>query len=191
MKYKVMALCGEAGSGKDTILNALIRKNPNLFHLIIGCTTRPPREGEKDGVNYHFLTVDDFAEKISNDEMLEATCFNNWMYGTEYAALSEDKINIGVFNPEGIETLSLDKKIDMYAYYIEVSDKERLIRQLNRETNPDVFEIIRRFRTDCEDFSDLKFYYNIVKNESKRDFKDTINIILRDAKYIARRKVTQ
>lgn len=188
MKYKVMVLCGEAGSGKDTILNALIRKNPNLFHPIISCTTRPPREGEKDGVNYHFLTVDDFAEKISNDEMLEATCFNDWMYGTEYAALSEDKINIGVFNPEGIETLSLDKKIDMYAYYIEVSDKERLIRQLNRETNPDVFEIIRRFRTDCEDFSDLKFYYNIVKNENKRDFKDTINIILRDAKLLNNKK---
>lgn len=184
MKYKLMVLFGEAGSGKDTLLNTLVRKFPKLFNPIISCTTRPPREGEKDGVNYHFLSIEEFADKIANDEMIEATCFNDWMYGTEYAVLDKDKINIGVFNPEGIETLMLDNKLDIYAYYVDVAAKERLIRQLNRESNPNVYEIIRRFKADCEDFSYIDFHYNIIHNETKKDFKEAIQIISTDAKIL-------
>ena len=52
--YKVIALIGEAGSGKDTIMQGILIRCPTQFHEIISCTTRPIREGEKDGVNYHF-----------------------------------------------------------------------------------------------------------------------------------------
>ena len=64
--YKVIALIGKAGSGKDSILSAAVYNHPSL-HTIISCTTRPPRGGEKDGVNYYFLTEKEFKENIKND----------------------------------------------------------------------------------------------------------------------------
>jgi guanylate kinase len=56
-KYTIIALMGKAGSGKDTILHALL-KQPAFKNAspIVSCTTRPMRENEKDGIDYHFLT---------------------------------------------------------------------------------------------------------------------------------------
>ena len=104
-KYKIIALIGEAGSGKDTILKKLT--NSNLaFHEIVSCTTRPPREGEVNGDNYYFISPEEFGCKILANEMLEAAVFNNWCYGTSFDSLRINDINIGVFNPTGIETMN-------------------------------------------------------------------------------------
>lgn len=153
-KFKIIALIGKAGSGKDTLLQELVKDNDG-FNEIISCTTRPPRENEKDGFAYKFLTNDEFAAKVLRGEMVEAAVFREWVYGTSYDSLDENKINIGIFNPAGIETLMRDKRVDLQVFYITCSDKERLIRQLQRESNPDIDEIIRRYRTDEEDFVDL------------------------------------
>ena len=105
-KYKIVAIIGKAGSGKDALLKNLIEHNKN-WNEIISCTTRPPRDGEKDGNQYYFLSNEEFARKILNNEMLEAAVFNDWCYGTAYDALDLNTINIGVFNPTGIETSEL------------------------------------------------------------------------------------
>lgn len=57
-KIKVVILCGKAGAGKDATLHKLMELYSNKYNEIVSCTTRPPREGEIDGVNYHFLTVE-------------------------------------------------------------------------------------------------------------------------------------
>ena len=101
--YKIIAIMGEAGTGKDTLMQEVLKVHP--FHEIVSCTTRPSREGEVDGVNYHFLSESEFAEKVLNFDMLEATEFNGWFYGTDITALSPNKVNIGVFNPAGVEAL--------------------------------------------------------------------------------------
>ena len=56
-RYKILAVMGQAGAGKDSFVDALIKNNyiPNA-KPIISCTTRPIREHEQDGVNYHYLT---------------------------------------------------------------------------------------------------------------------------------------
>ena len=54
-KIKVVALMGKAGAGKDALLHKIMEKYGDEFACIISCTSRPPREGEVDGVNYHFL----------------------------------------------------------------------------------------------------------------------------------------
>lgn len=54
--YKILAIIGEAGSGKDTLMQEVLKVNHNL-HEIVSFTTRPPREGEKDGINYHLFLV--------------------------------------------------------------------------------------------------------------------------------------
>ena len=154
-KIKIIALFGKAGSGKDTVLKELVKQYPHI-HEIVSCTTRPPRAGEVDGINYHFLTNQEFADKVINNDMLEATVFNDWCYGTAYSDLDPNNINVGVFNPEGISILQDDPRIEIIPYLIVVSDKERLLRQLNREANPDVLEIVRRFNTDNIDFDNLE-----------------------------------
>lgn len=55
-KYKIVAIMGKAGAGKDTLLRECLALDPNKLHEIISCTTRPPREGEREGVNYYYLT---------------------------------------------------------------------------------------------------------------------------------------
>lgn len=174
--FKMIAIIGQAGSGKDTILRAVCEENHEL-NKIVSCTTRPMRDGEIDGLDYHFFTVDQFTEQVLNDKMLEASCFNNWFYGTSSDSLLKDKVNIGVYNPEGIESLMLHKDIELYVFLIEASDKVRLIRQLKREKNPDIEEIFRRYKTDRADFADLQFHHNVLENEYIDDLDHAVAII--------------
>lgn len=176
--FKIIALIGEAGSGKDSIMQNILKKRPLVFNEIISCTTRPMREGEVEGVNYFYLTPEEFTDKVLNGEMLEATNFNNWFYGTSYDSLRPDCLNIGVFNPDGIRAMSKMSDLDVTVYKIVCSDKMRLLRQLNREQHPNVDEIIRRYKTDKKDFFDLEFYYTEVKNEDKEDLDLATNTIL-------------
>ncbi len=168
-RIKIVALIGEAGAGKDSIMQKVLELEPGL-HEIVSCTTRPMREGEQEGVNYFYLTNEEFAAKVMNMEMLEATCFNDWFYGTALQSLDESVVNIGVFNPAGIEALLQSPAVDVVVYRIEASKKNRLLRQLNREEDPDVDEIIRRYKADEEDFWDLEFDYIPLKNDTFGDF---------------------
>ena len=175
--YKIIAIIGEAGSGKDTIMKRVLEAAPHL-HEIVSCTTRPPREGEIDGVNYHFMSPECFGDKLLHGEMLEASCFNNWFYGTGYESLRSDCVNIGVFNPDGVESLLAHKGVDVDVYYLRVSDKNRLLRQLNRESDPDVSEIIRRFKADMFDFENIDFEHTELQNNTLKDMEKAINTIV-------------
>ena len=176
--YKIIALIGEAGSGKDRILKEVLAAAPTAFNEIISCTTRPPREGEVDGVNYFFIDAEEFAYKVLNYEMLEATSFNDWFYGTSYDTLRSDILNIGVFNPDGIRAIEGRSDIDLIVFRITCSDKIRLLRQLNREENPNVDEIVRRYKTDKEDFCDLEFTYYEVENNDEEELELGVYTIL-------------
>lgn len=175
--YKIIALIGEAGSGKDTMMKKVLELRPDL-HEIVSCTTRPKREGEVDGVNYHYYTVEQFLDKYINNEMLEGTKFNGWYYGTSFDSVQEDAINIGVFNPAGIRSLLQRSDIDLQVVYICRPTKLRLLGQLNREENPNVSEIIRRAAADEKDFAQLPFDYYLIENEVVEDLvSGPINIV--------------
>ena len=158
--YNLLSLIVEAGSAKEKILLKLIDDTKHYYngklplHEIISYTSRPPREKEVDGINYHFISAEKFAEMILQNQMFEATVFNEWCYGTGIESVKEGAINVGVFNPEGAEILLHDKRVNLIIVYIHADDKIRLIRQLNREANPDIDEIIRRYKTDKLDFED-------------------------------------
>ena len=169
-KYQLIALIGKAGSGKDTILKDVIRISDSSINYIISYTTRPMREGEKEGKEYHFISEKDFKQMVNNNQMLEYVQFNNWWYGTGIKCLADDKINIGIFNPSGIRALIKFQEIDLQIYYIHASDKQRLLRQLNREEYPDIKEIIRRYSADEEELKDIKFEnMEILFNEIRQD----------------------
>ena len=170
---------GPSGSGKDTVLKEVLKKNPNDFHKIINCTTRPMREGEVNGVDYFFISPETFAEQVLNFDMIEATNFNDWFYGTSKDALVNNAINIGVFSPEAVEALLESPEIELMVLELAASDKTRLLRQLNREANPNVHEIIRRFKADEEDFADLDILRITLVNETTDDLLENVYYISR------------
>lgn len=173
-KKKILALFGKSGSGKNTIQKYLAQKQG--MNNIIPCTTRPKRENEQDGIDYNFLTLEQFRTKLSSGSMLETSKFNHWLYGTQYNSLKNDVINVGVFNIQGIKYLITDERIDVLPIYIQCPDKIRLRRSISREVNPDCYEICRRFLTDEKDFAKLNFDYEIFDNSySTNDFHTILN----------------
>lgn len=153
--YKIIALIGEAGTGKDSLMQTILELQPDL-HEIVSCTTRPCREGEVHGVNYFYYTPEQFGDMVLHDEMLECTVFNDWFYGTSYDSVRSDCVNIGVFNPTAVEALAARPDVDIEIIRVCAAPKTRLLRQLNREDNPCVDEIIRRYGTDKIDFDGVE-----------------------------------
>lgn len=187
----IIAIAGKSGSGKDTIAKALCAKYPTI-HNVVSCTTRPPRDYEKDGVDYHFITDKEFYKAADNGEMLEISEFNHWNYGTRESDIL-DGINVGVFNPEGLDSLadckSKSNNIKVYNYYLHCDDKIRMLRQLNREENPDVEEIVRRWKADDKDFAVIEWYRDYssdwtnikwLENSNKEDMDTAIQQIAQD-----------
>ena len=77
----VMILSGPSGSGKDTVINELLKKDEQTL-VSISMTTRKPRPGEVDGVSYYFVAREEFEENIRNGEMLEYALYGDNYYGT-------------------------------------------------------------------------------------------------------------
>jgi guanylate kinase len=75
----MIVISGPSGVGKDTIARALIERDPERFYFVVTATTRPPREGEVQGQDYFFVSNDEFAQMIDEDELLEyAVVYNDF-----------------------------------------------------------------------------------------------------------------
>ena len=178
-KIKIFALIGKAGSGKDFFLHEVCKKAD--VHEIISCTTRPIRDNEEPDINYHYLTDEQFL----SEHFVESCMFRGWRYGTRLKDLDKNNLNLGVFNLSGIEQLMNNKDIDLTVFYVEASDATRLIRQLQRESNPNINEIFRRFQADNNDFSTerinniiLKCKFYPIFNDDEDETQYNINKIL-------------
>ena len=85
-KHKIVIITGPGGVGKTTISQFLCQNLSEEFRETVSCTTRSKREHEIDGKDYYFITKEEFAEKIKNDEFVEYNVFpNGYMYGTLYS----------------------------------------------------------------------------------------------------------
>ena len=82
MNRKLYVISGSSGVGKGTVIKAFLERNSE-FMLSVSCTTRLPREGEVDGVNYFFLTKEEFQSCIDSDKFLEWAEFAGNRYGTK------------------------------------------------------------------------------------------------------------
>ena len=95
-KQKILALTGSSGAGKGTVVNFLQKYVfPNHVRLLVSCTTRVPREKEIDGVHYHFVTKQEFQERVGKGEFIEWVEFDTNYYGTLLSELygNEDGLN--------------------------------------------------------------------------------------------------
>lgn len=158
----IFYIMGKSSSGKDTIYNR-IRLEENLLPVVL-YTTRPMRENEENGREYHFVDRACFDKMKSEGKVIEERIYNTihgeWIYFT-----SRDSIDIEKGNCIGIGTLESYVKIKEHfgeavvPIYIEVEDGLRLARAVERErlqTNPKYAELCRRFLADSSDFSEEK-----------------------------------
>ena len=175
-KYIVIAIFGKSGAGKTFIQSYLCSTNHRSTNKIISCTTRPKRDLETNNFAYHFLTEEDFKQQVKENHFLETTEFNNWYYGTRYDDLKQDKINIGVFNIEGIQALKNNPNIELYTVEAVCSDKTRLQRCLARELHPDCQEICRRYLSELN-IEHIQADY-IINTDTNWQYEDTVSTLI-------------
>lgn len=158
---KIFYLMGKSASGKDTIYKKIKEQMPELKTIVI-YTTRPIREGEKEGVEYHFVDDDKLQEFQKAGKVIELREYNTvhgvWKYFTvddgQFDA-EDNYIAIGTLESyKGMrEHLGEERLVPIY---IEVDDGVRLERALQRErkqAEPKYEEMCRRFLADAADFS--------------------------------------
>lgn len=174
---KIYYLMGKSSSGKDTLYKELLRTIPGLKTLVL-YTTRPIREGEKNGVEYFFVSDEELAKYGAEGKIVEQRIYNT-VYGEwKYATIEDGQVDLKNSDYLVMGTLESYRNMKQYygehnliPIYIEVEDGERLSRALERERRqetPKYEEMCRRFLADQKDFSEenlrcagiTKRYYN-------------------------------
>lgn len=131
-KGRSFIISGPSGVGKSTVLKALLEKRDNLY-FSVSATTRAPREGEENGVHYHFIDVDTFRDWIGKNEFLEYAEYVGNFYGTpkKYvdAAMEEGKDVILDIEVQGA-TQVVSKRPDTVRIFIAPPSWDELERRL-------------------------------------------------------------
>ena len=139
MKGQILIISGPSGSGKSTLLNRLLKEENDLY-FSISSTTRVPRQGETDGVNYYFTSEDEFKKGIDADEFLEWACVHGNYYGTSLKpvlnALEEGKIAIFDIDVQGFNIAKSKFAKNITSVFITTASKNELKSRLqNRGTD--------------------------------------------------------
>lgn len=186
---KIFYLMGKSASGKDTIYKKL-RDQAEGLKTVALYTTRPIREGEKEGEEYFFVDRERFEELYKSGKVIEYRDYHTvhglWTYFTvdagQFHLDRESYLMIGTL--ESYEKMQNYFGTDtMIPVYIEVEDGERLARALARERQqekPKYAEMCRRFLTDTEDFAEEKLQkLGISHRYENHDVDKTVKEILR------------
>ena len=196
---KMLVLIGKAASGKDSVREILVKKHG--FHSIVTYTTRPMREGEIQNITYHYISENDFLQKIESGFFAEWKKYDvngeTWYYGSAKEDLKKaDKNTIIILTPEGVRDIR-DNDIDptvIYLYTNLETIKKRLMKRndtndkledrIKRDTKDFEFAEILAEKTGEEKYKDLmaQMYRGFVKSYgedwSDNDFNDDINDVV-------------
>lgn len=163
---KIVYLCGKSSTGKDTVYRRLLEDKELNLKTIVPYTTRPIREGEVEGREYHFIDEAQVAEFERLGRIIELRAYNTvhgiWKYMTvddgSFDLTKESYIYIGTLESY-INSVKYFSPGAILPILIEVDDGVRLTRALEREKrqdNPKYEELCRRFLADAADFSKEK-----------------------------------
>ena len=176
----LVILSGVSGAGKDTIKKEIIKRMDNVISLP-SFTSRNPREGEEEGVQYHFITRKEFIERIKNDEFYEYDLHHNNYYGTSRKLMNEKiasgKIIIKDIEVNGTENLlkQLHNETKLVPIFLKVDREELKRRLINRGDNLTEEEMeLRLGRLEYEE-SKIGLYDYVIKND---DLEKTVQIIM-------------
>ena len=166
-KGKILIISGPSGCGKSTVLSKLFKMLPKYF-FSISATTRTPRPGERDAVDYYFITKDSFEQMIANDEFLEYAQFVGNYYGTPIKPIYEYSKN-GYTVILDIETqgfMQVKEKIsDAVSVFISPPSIDELEKRLRGRGTESEEKIKKRLCTAANEMSFSHLYDYIVIND--------------------------
>lgn len=186
---KIYCMMGKSSSGKDTVYKKL-KEQYKEFRLIVPYTTRPIREGEKDGVEYYFVDPEQFRAMKEDGKVIESRSYNTKCGIWTYFTADDGQIDLSAADYLLIGTLVSYQALREYfgeeaivPVYLEVEDGLRLARALERERRqekPKYAEMCRRFLADEEDFSEENLIKSgITERFGNEDFTECLNKIQR------------
>ena len=192
---KIYYMMGKSSSGKDTLYKEVLKALPKLKTLVL-YTTRPIREGEQEGIEYHFVTDEELERFEKAGKIIEERTYDTVYGAWKYATIEDGQINLAAYDYLVIGTLESYagmKKCygaeNLVPIYIEVEDGERLSRALSRERQqeqPKYEEMCRRFLADQKDFSEENLAAAGItrryQNDDKVRCKEEIVEVIRDGK---------
>lgn len=159
---KIFYIMGKSSSGKDSIFKEIKKKMPE-FRDIVLYTTRPIREGERDGVEYHFVDEEVLQKLEERGRVIEQRAYHTKCGIWRYFTADDGQVDLEKADYLVIGTLESYEAMKQYfgeaavvPLYVEVEDGLRLSRALERErqqSEPKYAEMCRRFLADSEDFS--------------------------------------
>lgn len=172
----IFVILGKSGAGKTMLAKDLSEYFG--YKKIVSSTSRPPREKEVNGIDYYFKTEEELINLSKENKLVAFNNYNGWYYATEKESI--DRVNnhcILVLEPQGYKSCKEAYGDRVVGIYIDVSDKNRLLRALNREVNPDCHEICRRLIADTEDFKEIENDKSIIKIDNNNSLPYTIECL--------------
>lgn len=183
-KGLLIVVSGPSGAGKDTICQKLIKENSNIW-MSVSMTTRKPRPLEKDGVDYFFVSSEEFENKINDNTFLEYASYNDNYYGTPKDKV-EEKLNEGkdvilVIDINGAINI---KKIIPSALFIFIMppDMETLKNRLIGRKTESKDKVVKRFITAYNEVNNYKKYNYVVVNDKVEDAVNKVKSIIQSEK---------
>ncbi|ASM36390.1 guanylate kinase [Campylobacter sputorum] len=181
MAGQILVISGPSGSGKSTLLERLLKEEDGIY-FSISSTTRDIRDGEKNGVNYHYISQDEFKQGIENGDFLEWAKVHKNYYGTSLKpvkeALEQDKIVIFDIDVQGFKIV-MSKFADITtSLFITTKDQKELKKRLqNRGTDSDDIIEQRIFNAVGEMEHILEYDYFFINDDLERSYKNLRSIL--------------
>lgn len=183
-KGLLIVVSGPSGAGKDTICQKLIKENSNIW-MSVSMTTRKPRPLEKEGVDYFFVSSEEFENKINDNTFLEYAFYNDNYYGTPKDKV-EEKLNEGkdvilVIDING--TINIKKIIPSALFiFIMPPDMETLKNRLIGRKTESKDKVVQRFITAYNEVNNYKKYNYVVVNDKVEDAVNKVKSIIQSEK---------
>nr|WP_207707413.1 guanylate kinase [Clostridium tarantellae] len=179
-KGVLIVISGPSGAGKGTICKALLEKNEDIF-ISVSATTRNPREGEVDGVNYHFLSKEQFLRRVEEDDFLEwAEVYGNY-YGTPKSnvekLLDEGKNVILEIDIQGALKVKEKAREGVFIFILPPSMEELKQRIIKRGSETPE-SLMTRFKSAYQEINYVSKYNYAVVNDNVEDAVNKIESVL-------------